>query len=589
MKTIHPEQVPHDGPLDAETLRKMIGAGESLHVEFKSDVMKHEKSTGLSDDDVADAVVCLANKDDGLPGWLLVGVENNRTLCVSRSWGRGKSPRQLEALIRNRTIPSVRTEVQDVAIDGSVVTAVRVYPANVPTCTSKGRYLKRTIGANGKPACESLSFAQLQSMSAARGDLEFGEVVANGVQLSDLNPLEFERFRQRVSKTPERADQALLDMSNEDLCRSLKAVEYDAGQLKVRTLGLLLFGHEEMIEEMIPTHRIAYQIASGNGVHWNEIRHWPLIHAMDELENMLTRTEHEDEILFGVQRVGLPQYHPASVREAVANALIHRDYFRRGTVQVRWLAGNFDVSSPGEFPAGVSYDSFLVNGSKPRNALLLSAFKRCGIVDEIGRGIRRIFEQQLLKGRPCPVFQPSAKEHVILRMDNVASDFRLVRLARHEDLHSQKSPLDTLLVLQEILLFGEVDLDKASSVTQLDKARTVVLLGSLVERGMLRKVDRTPHVWKLSTRSRNVCNHPLPLESSPRDGTTSSPAPVSDDALYIAQILQHVAVHKTVSRRDVVGLCGVSARYASKLLSQLTKSGALVKHGQRRFTWYSLP
>ena len=55
-----------------ERLQELIAAGESLDVEFKG-----EERAPLSDDDLVEAVVCLANRSADTPAWLLIGVEDD--------------------------------------------------------------------------------------------------------------------------------------------------------------------------------------------------------------------------------------------------------------------------------------------------------------------------------------------------------------------------------------------------------------------------------------------------------------------------------------------------------------------------------
>jgi ATP-dependent DNA helicase RecG len=85
----------------------------------------------------------------------------------------------------------------------------------------------------------------------------------------------------------------------------------------------------------------------------------------------------------GLLRVGVPDYSERALREALANALIHRDYQRLGAVHFQWHPDRIEVSSPGGFPEGVRLDNLLVTAPRPRNPLLADAFKRAGIVERL--------------------------------------------------------------------------------------------------------------------------------------------------------------------------------------------------------------
>src|SRR5687768_8437807 len=63
-----------------EKLRELIVAGETLNVEFKGG-----ENRQLSDSELVDAIICLANRPGDEPGWLLVGVEDNGRVTGARA------------------------------------------------------------------------------------------------------------------------------------------------------------------------------------------------------------------------------------------------------------------------------------------------------------------------------------------------------------------------------------------------------------------------------------------------------------------------------------------------------------------------
>ena len=105
-----------------------------------------------------------------------------------------------------------------------------------------------------------------------------------------------------------------------------------------------------------------------------------------------------------------PAYSETAFREALANALTHRDYTRRGAMHVQWNSEQLEVSSPGGFPEGIRLDNLLVAAPHPRSPLLADAFKRTGLVERTGRGINRMFAEQLRVGRPAPDYGRSTNQ-----------------------------------------------------------------------------------------------------------------------------------------------------------------------------------
>ncbi|MDY7090354.1 MAG: ATP-binding protein, partial [Actinomycetota bacterium] len=126
-----------------------------------------------------------------------------------------------------------------------------------------------------------------------------------------------------------------------------------------------------------------------------------MIRLAEELLARFRARHQEEELQFGLVRVAVSNYSETAFREAVANALIHRDYTRRGAVYVQWNEDQLEISSPGGFPSGVRVDNLLVTPPHPRSPLLADAFKRIGLVERTGRGINRMFAEQLRFGRPA--------------------------------------------------------------------------------------------------------------------------------------------------------------------------------------------
>lgn len=93
-------------------LQDLIAQGETLDVEFKSEHLR-----SLSDAELVEAVVCLANRSGEHSGWLLVGVEDDGTVTGARPRHHDRTaPERVQGLVMNRTRPSVSVRVDVVSI-----------------------------------------------------------------------------------------------------------------------------------------------------------------------------------------------------------------------------------------------------------------------------------------------------------------------------------------------------------------------------------------------------------------------------------------------------------------------------------------
>lgn len=557
-----------------DRLRALIAGGETLDIEFKS-----ESAGQLPDHELLEAVVCLANRAGTDPGWLLVGVEDGGTVTGSRprhEAGRTE-PLRVQALIANRTRPSHTVRVEVCPLEEGDVLVLRVPPSAQPVGTSDGRYVRRALGGDGRPACVPYHFHEMQSRLADARTLDHTARPVQGVGWDDLEPLEFQRFRHLIRENRGRGDEALLELGDEELAKALGAVETDGSSLVVRVMGLLLFGRTETLEAAVPGHQVAFQRLTRNEVEVNDFLHWPLLRIMEELETRFRAYNRERETFVGMTRIGVPDYPARAYREGVANALVHRDYTLLGTVHVQWHEDRLEISSPGSFPNGVHLNNLLVTDPRPRNPLLADAFKRAGIVERTARGIDTIFEEQLRIGRPRPSYDRSGATGVTLVLPGGEADLDFVRLRVEEERDNGPLSHQALLLLDHLRRERTTTPEEAAAITQLDRDSARRSLDGLVnERGLVERARGKGRPYTLSAATRRR----LGIEFERPDSTRLLPSEQEET------VVEYARTHGRVRRREAVELCGVSESQATRLLRRLVDKGRLRRHGKKRSTWY---
>jgi hypothetical protein len=97
----------------------------------------------------------------------------------------------------------------------------------------------------------------------------------------------------------------------------------------------------------------------------NRIERWPLLRAMHEFAGLVQSHNPQEEVEVGLIRVPLPRFASETIRELIANALVHRDYTERGAVRVEIEDGNLSITSPGGFPEGISPSNILLAPPRP--------------------------------------------------------------------------------------------------------------------------------------------------------------------------------------------------------------------------------
>ncbi len=103
------------------------------------------------------------------------------------------------------------------------------------------------------------------------------------------------------------------------------------------------------------------------------------------------------------ERLELPE---DALREAMVNAIAHRDYRSTAKVQVHIFYDRLEIVTPGGLPAGMREEDLGIR-SVPRNPLLFGMFHRMGMVEQIGSGIRRIRQECRDYGVEEPVIEVS--------------------------------------------------------------------------------------------------------------------------------------------------------------------------------------
>ena len=552
----------------------LVQEGERYDVEFKG-----EERERLSDGDLVENVVCLAN---GRGGHLLVGVEDDGRITGARPrHGTLTDPRRIEALVSNSTVPGVPATAQVLTVAGAEVLVVEVPAMAGPVSNRAGLFRRRAIGGDGRPACVPFHFHEMQAAQAARGVLDPSALPVSEATWDDLDPLEFERLRQTIQRNPGRADRSLLALADAEIARALGLGTGGTDQVeRVHMAALLLLGREESLRRLVPTHEAAFQVLSGTRVVVNDFFHAPLIRLADEFARRFDARNDGQEIAVGFVSVNVPDYSRDGFREALHNALVHRDYSSRGATHVQWHDDRIEVSSPGGFIEGVTLDNLLVTAPRPRNPVLADAFKRIGLVERTGRGVDTIYEGQLRYGRPAPDYTLSTDHTVHVVLHGGAANLALARWFIERESLQQPVSVEDMILVNAAEHERQIDADRAAVLLQRSPTQARALLERLVERGVLEGRGT------LRRRAYGLAPATYRALGTPEAHTRSRDfEPIQQEQM----VLQYVRAHGRITRREAAGLCQLDGRDARSLLERLAERGELAMRGQKRGVYYELP
>ncbi|HHY56531.1 MAG TPA: hypothetical protein GYA08_13975 [Chloroflexi bacterium] len=354
---------------------------------------------------IAETLVAFANSDGG---WLVLGIDADGVLGALRTDDEmADAVRAAERLCR----PPVRTvDWQQREVSGGTVAVIRVERSNDLHTLDDGRVLVRR-GVENAPAAGD----EVERLLASRpvGDFELQPVP--GATRDDLDEDIIDEYLERRQKRNPR--QTILP--KDKLLQQIGALTEDRTPT---VTGLLLFGKEPQF--FLPQSRAVFVKfadtqprgpggAFGYGRREEFTGALPLI--IDRAWRVIWEEMDKQAVVKGLQRHEQTEYPSNAVREALVNAVAHRDYRITGRgIEIRMYTDRMEITSPGGLPAHITLEN-LVEEHYSRNPRLVNGLYQWGYIEELGLGIDRMIEDMVKAGHPPPRFEcPGHRFTVIL-------------------------------------------------------------------------------------------------------------------------------------------------------------------------------
>jgi ATP-dependent DNA helicase RecG len=397
--------------------------------------------------------------------------------CDLDVWRRG---------IFDSTTPGIVAQVSELPVPEGTgrLLVVRVERGTDPPYgTSQGMF-KIRVGKNSMPLDPS-SFRRTQ---VSTGAIDWSAQLSKGATRSDLDPLEIERARSLLRRAQPGSD--LLRLDDDAFLVALGVLRAGA----VTNTGLLLVGRRETLAEHCPQHQVHYVYQpTDTDVARNDSWKDGLLAILERIEAIFTGPSNpEHELTVGFVKLRVPSFPIGVVREAVLNAVTHRDYSDPGEVLVRQRAAELVITSPGGFLAGITPSNILRCEPVSRNRHLAEAFEKLRLVERAGIGRNRIYAPLLSYGKRSPRYETDGSR-VILRIYDGTFDERMAVLVARWNADGHEIGLDALLVLAHLREHAFIDTTNAASLLQLDDDAALGVLERLSQpkTGILERMGRT--------------------------------------------------------------------------------------------------
>jgi ATP-dependent DNA helicase RecG len=367
-----------------------IALGESHFREFKSAIhglpgAKQPRPKKTIKEDICEALVAFANADGGE---LLVGVEDNGEITGFQSSDEELFSELLgcfkDGVYKNTPLSNVRAVHLNIEDKDILYFST---PKSITTIhhTSNGRCVQRRDLENIPISSDEIVFTRQERISR-----EYDRQFVEGAHTSDLD----------VDLVKALAEQISVGTTFEKCLQILDLADFSDGYLKLRRAALLLFS-----KEPVKWHpRLPIRILRVAGT---EIKTGENYNISDEFieGNILTLIERTWEMLrphlvqtrlTGSARFETRIMYPElACREALINAIAHRDYSTEGRgIEIYVFDDRMEVRSPGSLLSSLTVDDLkrLEGAHQSRNSLVARVLREMGYMREIGEGMRRIFE-----------------------------------------------------------------------------------------------------------------------------------------------------------------------------------------------------
>jgi len=311
--------------------------------------------------------------------------------------------------------PSLRPEFTVEEIDGKTLVAVEIDEIPVeqkpcyykPAGLQKGSYIR--VGNSNRQMTDYEIFGYVSYHT----QVNYDDGVISGSTIEDLDHTTLESYLERLKRTRPQAN--YLNLPYEQILKQLRIVRDVDSVLRPTLSGLLMFGkYPQSYEPQLVITFLQYygttdteKTPRGERFLDNRKFDGTIPEMVENAVNYVMASIRKSSLIEGLWRRDIPEYPEEALREAVVNAIAHRDYshFVRGSyVQIRLYADRLEIQSPGGLYGNVAVET-LEEEQSTRNSLLMKFMEDLHLVENRGSGIRAMIMAMREANLEPPRFQ----------------------------------------------------------------------------------------------------------------------------------------------------------------------------------------
>ena len=419
------------------------------------------------------------------------------------------------------------------------------------------------VGEELKPMSDEMIFSILQEQEP-----DFSANTCDNITVDDLDEEAIQILKHRYAKKQNNPN--FLTLSKEQVLSDLNLVK----EGNVTNAALILVGKQEILKERLPQASVILEYRKSETLVPYTNKHvyeQPFYKMIDLLWHDIDLRNDKIDVNENSYIFNIPYFNEEVIREAINNAVAHRDYRRSSEIVIKQYPQKMIIINTGGFPLGVTIDNLLRVPSTPRNRLLADVLAKTGVVERSGQGIDKIYKNTLLEGKDEPDYSHSDPFRVELHLSAVIKDkaFAVFLESEQRDLADE----DRLSVF-EVIGLNHIRMNKSELVEK-------SIIKSLLERGLIEKRGKTSGTYYILSKNYYECCGKEGEYSKSEDWNLSQALPV---------VLAHFNTFKIAKMKDFVSILGnhMSRKRVRNTINSLVEQGILSKEGIGSGTIYQL-
>ncbi len=510
---------------------EVINQPEGRKIEFKENLP--------SKTDLCKTVVAFAN-DAG--GEIFIGIKNKpRKIVGVAEEELVKIEEQISNIIHDNCYPTILPDILFINYKGKHIIVVKIYKGSSPPYfikqkgKEKGTYIR--VGSTTRLADSDI----INELERLKQGVSFDSLPVHSKKISELD---FSLFKNQFKEiTGETLSITVLEKLN-------LIVNEQKNQLP--TNALVLLSNDKIREKLFPYAKIECArfkgSVPGNFIDQKTID-VPLSFQAEEAYKFVLRHISQSSTYESVYRRDRWEYPAIAIREAIRNAVIHRDYSLRGKdIKIAIFDDKIEITSPGKLMPTIDFNEMEAGQSDIRNIILAPVFKKLGIIEQWGNGLLLISKE--LKKYP----------EIKMEWSEPGIAFRITFKKINVERHKTENPAD-------------VSKDKN---------------GRLKEKASYygRKRTITDENGRLRTKTDDYEEkRPITAENDRKNIIAADYDRLGKEE---KKILNYLLIKETITRKQAIEILNVQKTKAHEVLRSLVDKNLIVRKGKGRSTYYTL-